>query len=32
VQIAGRRGDDWRVLDTGARLEELIEPNRRRKP
>jgi len=32
VQIAARRGDDWRVLDAGARLEELIEPNRRRKP
>ena len=32
VQIAARRGDDRRVLDVGARLEELIEPNRRRKP
>jgi len=32
VQIAARRGDDWRVLDTGARLEELIDTNRRRKP
>ncbi len=32
VQIAGRRGDDWRVLDAGARLEELIETHRRRKP
>jgi len=25
VQIAGRRGDDWRVLDVGARLEDLLE-------
>jgi len=32
VQITARRGDDWRVLDTGARLEELIGPNRRSKP
>jgi Asp-tRNA(Asn)/Glu-tRNA(Gln) amidotransferase A subunit family amidase len=24
VQIAGRRGDDWRVLDIGARLEALL--------
>jgi aspartyl-tRNA(Asn)/glutamyl-tRNA(Gln) amidotransferase subunit A len=26
VQIAGRRGDDWRVLDVGARLEDLLNP------
>lgn len=26
VQIAGRRGDDWRVLNTGARLEDLLHP------
>lgn len=32
VQLAGRRGDDRRVLDAGARLEELIETYRRRKP
>lgn len=25
VQIAGRRGDDWRVLDVGARLEDLLD-------
>lgn len=28
VQIAGRRGDDWRVLDVGARLEDLLNPPR----
>lgn len=27
VQIAGRRGDDWRVLEVGARLEDLLNPN-----
>lgn len=27
LQIAGRRGDDWRVLDVGARLEDLIDTN-----
>jgi len=27
VQVAGRRGDDWRVLDVGARLEDLLNPN-----
>lgn len=26
VQIAGRRGDDWRVLEVGARLERLLGP------
>lgn len=26
VQIVGRRGDDWRVLDVGARLEDLLNP------
>jgi len=26
VQIAGRRGDDWRVLNIGARLEDLLNP------
>jgi aspartyl-tRNA(Asn)/glutamyl-tRNA(Gln) amidotransferase subunit A len=26
VQIACRRGDDWRVLDIGARLEDLLNP------
>lgn len=25
VQIAGRRGDDWRVLNVGARLEDLLK-------
>jgi aspartyl-tRNA(Asn)/glutamyl-tRNA(Gln) amidotransferase subunit A len=25
IQIAGRRGDDWRVLDVGARLEALLD-------
>ncbi len=25
VQIAGRRGDDWRVLNVGARLEDLLQ-------
>lgn len=24
LQIAGRRGDDWRVLGVGARVEELL--------
>jgi aspartyl-tRNA(Asn)/glutamyl-tRNA(Gln) amidotransferase subunit A len=24
VQIAGRRGDDWRVLSVAARLEDLL--------
>lgn len=27
VQIAGRRGDDWRVLNVGARLEDLLSQN-----
>lgn len=26
VQIAGCRGEDWRVLSIGARLEELLNP------
>lgn len=26
VQIAGRRGDDWRVLNVGARVEDLLNP------
>jgi len=25
IQIAGHNGDDWRVLDTGARLEDLLD-------
>lgn len=24
IQLAGRRGDDWRVLELGARLEQLL--------
>lgn len=24
IQLVGRRGDDWRVLETGARLEDLL--------
>lgn len=27
VQIAGRRGDDWRVLNVSARLEDLLPTN-----
>jgi aspartyl-tRNA(Asn)/glutamyl-tRNA(Gln) amidotransferase subunit A len=25
VQIAARRGDDWRVLNVAARLEDLLD-------
>jgi aspartyl-tRNA(Asn)/glutamyl-tRNA(Gln) amidotransferase subunit A len=25
IQLAGRKGDDWRVLDAGARLEALLQ-------
>ncbi|MNR37418.1 6-aminohexanoate-cyclic-dimer hydrolase [compost metagenome] len=25
IQLAGKRGDDWRVLDSAARLEALLD-------